>query len=149
MVNALAQGEQDPIAGLALLLELYGRSLDDRQRMDARRVGIQGWDEALRNPTIHASVTDGVAAVRAEIVRLVARGQRAGQLGAELSPEAVARVLIATFQGLILQRAWGEDIDLPAVGDVIHAMIRGGLFTAAARAAVPTTKRAEGAFPWP
>jgi AcrR family transcriptional regulator len=140
LVNALAQSEQDPIAGLAVLLELYGRSLDDRQRMEARRVGIQGWAEALRNPTIHASVTSGAAAVRAAIVRLVERGQQAGQLRADLSPEAFARVLIATFQGLILQRAWGEEIDLHAVGEVIHAMIRGGVFTEAARVAHPDNR---------
>jgi len=137
LVNALAQSEQDPIAGLAVLLELYGRSLDDRQRMEARRVGIQGWAEALRNPTIHASVTSGAAAVRAAIVRLVERGQQAGLMQTALSPDAFARVLIATFQGLILQRAWGEDIDLHAVGEVIRAMIRGGVFTEAAKVAHP------------
>jgi AcrR family transcriptional regulator len=134
-LSAMAQSEQDPIEGLALLLELYGQSLTDPHRMEARRVGIQGWAEALRNPTIHASVTGGMASVRQELVRLIERGQLAGQIRPEVEPDAVARVLIATFQGLILQVAWGETIDLAAVGRVMRGMIRGALFTDAALAA--------------
>src|SRR6201996_4092968 len=35
LVDALAQSEQDPIAGLFLLIDLHGRSLIDAQRADA------------------------------------------------------------------------------------------------------------------
>src|SRR5580704_4714634 len=59
-VNALAQSEQDPLEGLFLLIELYGRGLADPHRADARRVGIQGWSEALRNPRIHATAVAGL-----------------------------------------------------------------------------------------
>src|ERR1700743_2235641 len=34
LLNALAEGEQDPIEGLGLLLELYGHSLDDTRRRE-------------------------------------------------------------------------------------------------------------------
>jgi len=132
LINALAESEQNPAEGLGLLLELYGRSLTDPRRDAARRVGIQGWGEALRNPVIRASVTAGMAAVRAEIVRIVARGQAAGQFRRDADPDAVARTLIATFQGLTLHAAWGEPMDLEAVGRFIREMIRGALFTPAA-----------------
>src|ERR1700678_1007758 len=36
LLNALVQGEQDPVEGLLLLLELHGRSLTDPHRIDAR-----------------------------------------------------------------------------------------------------------------
>jgi AcrR family transcriptional regulator len=136
-VSAMAQSEQDPIEGLALLLELHGQSLDDARRSDLRRVGIQGWAEALRNPTVLASVTEGSSLVRNEIVRLIARGQRTGQIRAEIEPEAVARLLIALFRGLTLEVSLGEDKDLADVGPLIADMIRGTLFTDAARAAPP------------
>src|SRR5579872_7491021 len=71
LVNALVQGEPDPIDGLLLMFELHGRSLVDPSRRDARRVGIQGWAEALRNPAIHGSVTGFMSSVRQEIVRLI------------------------------------------------------------------------------
>ena len=79
-LGAMAQSEQDPIKGLSLLLELHGSSLENPERTDARRVGIQGWAEALRNPTIHAKITEGTSLVRGEIIRLIERGQRTGQI---------------------------------------------------------------------
>jgi AcrR family transcriptional regulator len=139
LINALAESEQDPIEGLGLLLELYGRSLSDPQRIDGRRVGIQGWAEALRSPAIRDNIIGNLAAIRAEIVRIVGRGQQAGLIRAEVAPDALARIMIATFQGLILQVGWGEEIDLPAIGRVLDAMLRGALFTNTALAVHPNS----------
>ena len=140
-LNALAQSEPDPVHGLFLMIELYGRSLVDRQRMEARRVGIQGWAEALRNERIKDSVTGGIAKVRAAIAQLIERGQRAGEVRADVDPGAAARIMIASFQGLILQASWDESIDFPAVGRLMRRMIAGGFLTekglAAADAARP------------
>jgi AcrR family transcriptional regulator len=136
-LNALARSEQNPLEGLALLLELYGRSLSDPRRADLRRVGIQGWAEALRNPTVHGDLTTNLASLRAEISRLIERGQRAGQIKPDIAPDAVARTLIAIFQGLMLQVSWGEDIELDAVRRLVRDMIRGALITPAALADRP------------
>ena len=119
MINALAQGEQDPIRGLLALIELYGEGLTDPRRIAMRRVGIQGWGEALRNERIRKSAVEGLATVRAAIARLIERGQHTGQIRAEVEAEAVARTLVATFQGLVLQVAWGEAVDLMACGQVL------------------------------
>jgi len=137
-VSALAQSEQDPIEGLALLLELHGESLDDPQRLEARRLGVQGWSEALRNPVVGEAITRNIASVRDEIARLITRGQDAGQIRAELDPRAIARVLIAIFQGLTLSAALQGDAELAGVGPVIREMIRNTLFTPAALAAHPS-----------
>ncbi|MGD0192082.1 MAG: TetR/AcrR family transcriptional regulator [Rhizomicrobium sp.] len=136
-INAMAQSEQDPLAGLGLLLELHGRSLDDPKRADLRRVGIQGWAEALRNPTIHASIAEGTSLVSAEIVRLIERGQRTGLIKPGVAPGAVARALIALFRGLMLEATLDGPVDLPDVGPLIEDMIRGALFTDAANVSHP------------
>jgi AcrR family transcriptional regulator len=136
-LNALAQSEQDPIAGLMLLVELYGKTLADQRRLDMRRVGIQGWAEALRNPRIHASVVEGFSTVRAAIVALIERGQAAGQVRPDVDPDAAARAMTAVFQGLVLQLTWGEAVDLSACGQLVRAMIRNCLLTDAARASHP------------
>jgi AcrR family transcriptional regulator len=133
-LNALAQREPDPIRGLALLIDLHGRGLSDPSRLDARRVGIQGWGEALRNPRIKASVVEGAAEVREAIVGLIERGQRTGQVRPTVDPEAATRLLIAVFQGLILQVAWGEAVDLAAFGQTVRGMIGESLLTAAGQA---------------
>jgi AcrR family transcriptional regulator len=129
MINALAQGEEDPIRGLLALIELYGEGLTDPHRIAMRRVGIQGWGEALRNERIRKSAVEGLATVRQAIERLIERGQRTGQIRAEVGPEAVARTLFATFQGLVLQVAWGEAVDLRACGEVVLGLIRAQLTT--------------------
>jgi AcrR family transcriptional regulator len=136
-VGALAKGEQDPVEGLWLLIALHGRGLTDPQRADARRVGIQGWGEALRNPRIRQSTLEGLARVRAAIGQLVESGKRSGQFRPDVDAEAVARTLIATFQGLLLQVSWGEPFDLAACGRLMREMIRGALLSDAARAAHP------------
>lgn len=136
-LNALAKSEQDPVAGLMLLVELYGKTLGDQRRADMRRVGIQGWAEALRNPRIHGSVVEGFSTVRSAIVELIERGQRAGQIRPDIEPDAAARAMIAIFQGLVLQLTWGEPVDLPACGRLIRGMIRNTLLTDAAVASNP------------
>src|SRR6202034_2803899 len=88
-LSALAQSEPDPVQGLMLMIELYGKSLIDERRLDQRRVGIQGWAEALRNPRIHASATQGLSSVRAAIVRLIEKGQRTGQIRPDVDPDAM------------------------------------------------------------
>jgi AcrR family transcriptional regulator len=134
-LNALAKSEQYPVQGLMLLIELYGGGLNDPRRIDMRRVGIQGWAEALRNPRIHDSVVEGLASVRSAIAELIQRGQATGQIRPDIEPDAAARTMIATFQGLVLQFAWGEDMDLAACGALVREMIRNTLFTDAARTA--------------
>ena len=76
-VNALAQEEQDPVRGLMSLIELHGQGLNDERRIDGRRVGIQGWSEALRNERVRTSVVEGTTIVRAAIVRLRTRNGNA------------------------------------------------------------------------
>ena len=129
MINALAQGEQDPIRGLRSLIGLYGEGLTNPRTIDMRRVGVQGWGEALRNERIRKSAVEGLSTVREAIVRLIERGQHTGQIRAEIDPVAVSRTLVATFQGLVLQVAWGEAVDLKACGQVVLDMIRGSLLT--------------------
>jgi AcrR family transcriptional regulator len=126
-LNALAQNEPDPVQGLMLLIELYGKGLAETQRADLRRVGIQGWAEALRNPTIHASIIEGFTAVRGAIVDLIQRGQASGKIRPDADAEAISRVMTALFQGLMLQTAWGEAFDLEACGRTVRDMIDGAL----------------------
>jgi AcrR family transcriptional regulator len=135
-LNALAQREQDPVLGLLLLIDQHGKGLRDRHRLELRRVGVQGWGEALRNPRIRQSVVEGTSMVREAIAGLIERGKRTGQIRAAVDPDAVARTLIATFHGLVLQVAWGEEIDLSACGKVIGNMIRETLLTNAGRASL-------------
>jgi len=136
LLSAIAQKEQDPVRGLLAMIELHGGGLTDPRNVALRRVGVQAWGEALRNPRIHDSVAEGVQLVRAALVTLIERGKRTGQIREAVDAEATARTLIALFQGFVLQIAWGEPVDLAACGQVIRDMIAQSLLTPEGRASL-------------
>ena len=133
-VHALAQSEQDPLQGLKLLVDLYGRSLTDPAEAEQRRVRIQRWAEAQRNPVIYESVTTGMLAVRQAIARLIERGQKSGQLRPDLNADAAAQAMIAIFQGLTLHVSLGEAIDYSPVADLVGEMLRRAFLNEAVQA---------------
>ena len=110
------------------------------QLLAARRVGVQGWAEALRSKSVHASVTGNLRAIRLEICRLIERGQASGEIRRDIDADGVARTLIALFQGLILQVTWGEPVDLLAVGPVIQEMLSSLYTPKGRRALISATK---------
>ena len=133
-ITALAETEHDPVEGLLALIQLYGKRLGTPAGADLQRVGVQGWGEALRNPRIQANILEGVGAVRGAIVKLIERGQRTGQVKAEIEADAVSHVLVAIFHGLVLQVVWNDAPDLAACGRTMRAIIRDSLLTDAGRA---------------
>jgi AcrR family transcriptional regulator len=123
ILNAAARHADNPIEGLRALVRAYGRSLLDPAGLLRRRVGVHGWAEALRNPRVHARVVEGIAIPRALIVERVEQAQRRESLPRDLSADAIARSLIALFQGFVLQIAWGEDVDIDSCLAVVDRML--------------------------
>jgi AcrR family transcriptional regulator len=122
IMNSVAQRTEDPIEGLRQLVLAYANWLNDPAAIPGRRVGVHGWAEALRNERVRACVVAGIDNPRATITTLVQRAQRSGQLSDELSADAIARSLIALFQGFVLQVTWGENIDIDACVAVLERL---------------------------
>ena len=125
VLNSVAQGSGDPIGGLHALVRVYAQWLTDPAGEARRRVGIHGWAEALRNRRVRNSVVEGIDMPRALIIALVERGQHDGLIKRDLRAGAVARLLIAMFQGFVLQKCWGDDIDVEACMAAVTAVIEG------------------------
>jgi AcrR family transcriptional regulator len=125
LLNAVAKKTEDPVEALRALVRAYAEALTDPARAARRRVGIHGWAEALRNRRVHARVVEGIDIPRALIVGQVKRAQRMGKLPNRLSADAVARSLVALFQGFVLQVAWGEAIAVDSCVAVVDAMLLG------------------------
>jgi hypothetical protein len=64
----------------------------------------------------------GVDRPRAAIVALVREAQDRGELRADLDPDSVARIVIALFQGFVLQQAWDESIDIAGYFQTVEAI---------------------------
>ena len=94
-----------------------------------------GWAEALRNRRVRTSVVEGIDMPRALMVALVERAQHDGLIKRDLGADAIARVLVAIFQGFVLQKSWGEDFDVGACMATVAGVIDG------LRTAKPDIKR--------
>ncbi|GGI26860.1 TetR/AcrR family transcriptional regulator [Bradyrhizobium guangdongense] len=125
VLNSVAQGSGHPVEGLHALVRVYAQWLTDPAGEARRRVGIHGWAEALRNRRVRSSVVEGIAMPRALIVALVERGQHDGLIRRDVGADAIARVLIAIFQGFVLQKSWGEDLDVTACMAAVTGVIDG------------------------
>ena len=103
-------------------------SLADPDERRRRRLGVQVWAEALRNPAIHKLVRRGIDRPLAVMAGMAREAQARGELSRELDPEGLARVLLALFQGFVLQQAWDPRADvatyLETAETVIEAVLR-------------------------
>jgi AcrR family transcriptional regulator len=123
VLNSVAQHAENPLEGLRALVQAYALWLTDPAGEARRRVGVNGWAEALRSERVRDRVVEGIDAPRSVIVALVARAQAQGLMSAEVDADALARCLIALFQGLVLQASWGEVLDVDATLAVIERML--------------------------
>jgi AcrR family transcriptional regulator len=124
LMNSLAEHEREPATALRELLRLYFAYLCDPKRADLRRVSMQGWTEALRNERIRKGVLDGIGIARASVARVIVRGQRKGIFRGSIDAAAAADMLIALFQGFVLQAAWEPRRDLAPALRVVEDSLR-------------------------
>ncbi len=117
---------------LRALAHSYALNLVDPAGEARRRVGVNGWAEALRNDRVRAAVLEGAETARSTLGPLIER------LAPDIDYDVVARLLVAMFQGMTLQAVWGEPIDVDAALDALARMLTG---LARTKAAAGTTKR--------
>jgi AcrR family transcriptional regulator len=89
------------------------RAIGEPEAADALRLSVQVWAEALRDARIRDLVRGGMAGPRSAAVAAIRSAQGSGELSPDVDPDALARILIAIFQGLTLQTAWADDVDNP------------------------------------
>lgn len=123
-LNTLAEHQQDPAKSIFALVALYADRLSETSERDMLRVALQGWAEALRNERVRAGVLDGVSSARSALVRVIRRGQTKGVFKRDLDPAALAAVLIAIFQGFVLQAAWEPGRNLEPPFKLVSALLR-------------------------
>lgn len=92
----------------------YLRSVGDPANAERLRLGVQVWAEALRNPAILALSRRNVDDPRAAAASI---------LSSLPDPDATARILIAIYQGLVLQTAWDETVDNQAYVRAVESLL--------------------------
>src|ERR1700744_5158463 len=139
LLNEAARHLDDPMEGLRVLVRGYARWLTEPSSDRTRRVGVNGWAEALRNDRVHASVVEGIDGARGVIVLLVERAQSLRLISRDLSADAIARTLVALFQGFLRQVVWRQPVDVDAALAVVDRLL--GSLAPSATATKPRRKR--------
>lgn len=107
-----AAQDPDPLPAITRLIDFFFAGLESAAALGADRVNIQGWAEALINPQLLAPLRETLQAFVDELSKLVRRGQAMGVINSTLDPEAVGEVILSTYFGLYLQKAFHPELDV-------------------------------------
>jgi AcrR family transcriptional regulator len=86
---------------------------------------LQVWAEGLRNERIRAMLQERLASIRAPFAQIIRQGQRRGEIVRSLDPDAVARILMSLYQGLVVQTALGTQPNVRAYTAAAKALVSG------------------------
>jgi hypothetical protein len=87
-----------------------------------RKVLIAVWAEALRNKDILAIVRRGIAQ-GTPVTGKFRDAQTSGAIPKGMKPEALTRVMLALFQGFVLQQAWEPEVSVDEYLDGVLLLI--------------------------
>jgi AcrR family transcriptional regulator len=105
-----AQSEPTATGVLRRIRNAYFGELKNPKERRRRRVSIQLWAEAQRDPKILKVVRRSMHEPLRLLTGILTRAQQSGEISRKVNPEATARFLIAAFHGLVLQVEWDEKL---------------------------------------
>jgi len=126
IIEAIAEGRRE--VELALIAEatqadtvvdalrrlrdaFFGDLKNPKERL-RRRLSIQLWAEAQRNPRILKLVRGSFEGPLKMLSGILAEAQRRREISGKVDAEATARFLIGAFYGLVLQVEWDEELSI-------------------------------------
>ena len=105
------RGATDPTTAVKTLHQisrLFFEPLTDPAEKRRRRIGIEMWAEALHSPSVLETTREGINEPLRLFTKVITAAQEQDAIGPHVDPEALGRVMIALFQGFILQQAWDD-----------------------------------------
>jgi AcrR family transcriptional regulator len=109
---AEASEEKTVVAALRRLRDAFFGDLKTPKEKLRRRLSIQLWAEAQRNPRILRLVRGSFEGPLKMLSGLLAEAQRRGEISGKVNAEATARFLIGAFYGLVLQVEWDGELKI-------------------------------------
>jgi AcrR family transcriptional regulator len=82
-----------------------------REGYDLRRLALLGWSEAQRDERLRATMGQFYTTFREELARLAQRWKQGGLLKEDASADDVAKAILATVLGFVVQSALLEDVE--------------------------------------
>jgi hypothetical protein len=111
---------------LAALVERLGAFVEKPGDAAAggHRVRVRLWGEALSADEVRAVLAENQANFVETIAAIIRDGQAEGTFDADADPEALARVLMAFHQGMVLQKALSPDTSVQPAFEEFRALLR-------------------------
>lgn len=119
-----AAASHDPLKALAELMDFFFQGLKGAAELGAGRVNVQGWGEALVNPTLGEPLKRFLAYYQDSVALLIRRAQDAGQLSPELDAMALGQVVLSLYYGLELQKSLNPDLEVDLYAAAAQALLR-------------------------
>lgn len=120
-----AVGEPDPLAAIDRLLGFFFAGLESAAALGADRVNIQGWGEALVNPRLKEPLVNSLVDFSAQLERLIRQGKDMGVIDPAVDPSAAAQVILSSYLGLYLQKAFLREMDVTRYKAAVTALLHG------------------------
>jgi len=121
MQQALAAVDLD--TSLVRLVEGFVLGLRDPLEKRWRRLAVQLWAESLSNPRLKREALAGVSQAVEILSPMIRNAQREGRWPRHLDPKSAARVMVAVLQGVSLQLAWDDTVDIAGFASALRIMI--------------------------
>ena len=126
LIEAVSGQSEDTLKVLDLLTEASFGKLDAPEAQEHLRVSIQFWAEALRSPDVMEEMgRSSIGAWRNTLTGIIQRAQQRGEVSPSLEPESAGQVLLSTWLGLVLQKAFDPQVDVPNYVAVLKALYGG------------------------
>lgn len=120
-----AAEEVDPMTGIDHLIDFFYKGLESAAALGADRVNIQSWGEALVNPRLTPLLRTWFSNFNELLEELIIRGQSAGRIRKEIDPPGAAEVIVSSYLGLYLQKAFIPELDVDKYKQTVKAMLHG------------------------
>jgi TetR/AcrR family transcriptional repressor of uid operon len=114
-------------AALDELIRIFFVEMDDLKSLETCSLNVELIAESPRNERVQALQARNIQDVRERLTRFMKHAQANGEIDPDLDPEAIARVMIAQYQGLVTQRLVEPNLDVTGYADVLRALY-GGTF---------------------
>lgn len=118
-----AAASDDPLQSLTDLISFMFAGLREAAALGAGRVNVQGWGEALINPSLREVVRQSLEVYRTATADIVRRAQAAGQIDQAVDPAALSNALLSLYYGLELQLALDPQLDVEQYAQAVRALL--------------------------
>jgi AcrR family transcriptional regulator len=118
-----AIAREDPLQALRELVDFFYQGLESAAALAAPRVNVQGWGEALVNPSLQDAIRQVFDRNLEALIQLIRKAQASGEINPGLDPNAVARMILSLYYGLELQLALYGKVDVEQYATAVKTLL--------------------------